>query len=73
MLYTVYKINLYCDTALSWIWIIVPCHAKYRPTASESPGTLLETQSLSPWKTEWELEFYKIPKRFISILKWEKQ
>lgn len=52
MLYTVYQINLYCEKVLSWIWIVVPSCAKCGPAALESPETLLEIQSLSPWKAE---------------------
>ena len=35
-----------------WIWIVVPSCAKCGPAALESPETLLEIQSLSPWKAE---------------------
>ena len=52
MLYTVYQINLYCEKVLSWIWIVVPSCAKCGPAALESPETLLEIRSLSPWKAE---------------------
>ena len=52
MLYTVCQINLYCEKALSWIWIAVPSCAKCGPAALESPETLLEIQSLLPRKAE---------------------
>lgn len=52
MLYPVCQINLYCEKALSWIWIVVLSCAKCGPAALESPETLLEIQSLSPWKAE---------------------
>lgn len=56
MLYKLCQVNTLCDIALSCIWIAMPCCVKCRPAAWESPGTLLEIQSLSLWKTKWGSE-----------------